>query len=276
MRPYQWVKNSFCFAGVAFGKYYSIFYLSNAAMVFIAFCFASSGVYVLNDIVDAPADRLHPKKKNRPLASGGLSLKFAKALYVFCVIVALSISFKISIWAFYFIFSYIILNILYTFKLKHIVILDVFIISLGFLFRLFSGTTGLGIVNSDWLVLCATMITLLLGFAKRRSELLLCENMQIDPYVRRRVLEDYEPKMLDIFISVTAACSLLSYFLFIIFTNKVNLLTTAFFVTYGIFRYIFKLYKHGGGQDTANDLLDDPHLIITGIIWVVLYIFLNW
>ncbi|HLX55180.1 MAG TPA: decaprenyl-phosphate phosphoribosyltransferase, partial [Aquella sp.] len=177
---------------------------------------------------------------------------------------------------FWLILSYIILNIFYTFKLKHVVILDVFIISLGFLLRLFSGTTGLGIINSDWLILCATMITLLLGFAKRRSELLLCENMQIDPVVRRRVLEDYEPKMLDIFISITAACSLLSYFLFIIFTNKTYLLFTAFFVVYGIFRYIFKLYKHGGGQDTANDLLDDPHLIITGAMWISLYIYLNW
>jgi 4-hydroxybenzoate polyprenyltransferase len=190
--------------------------------------------------------------------------------------VALSLSLQISIWAFGFILSYIVLNVFYTFKLKHVVILDVFIIALGFLLRLFSGTTGLGIINSDWLILCATMITLLLGFAKRRSELLLCENMQIDPSVRRRVLEDYEPKMLDIFISVTAACSLLSYFLFIIFTNKTYLLSTAFFVIYGIFRYIFKLYKHGGGQDTANDLLDDPHLIITGVIWISLYIYLNW
>ncbi|HLX52381.1 MAG TPA: UbiA family prenyltransferase, partial [Aquella sp.] len=95
MRPYQWVKNLFCFAGVAFGKYYSMFYLSHAAIIFIAFCFASSGVYVLNDIVDVESDRLHPKKKNRPLASGALSIRFAQFLYLLCLGVAISLSFKI-------------------------------------------------------------------------------------------------------------------------------------------------------------------------------------
>lgn len=276
MRPYQWIKNLFCFAGVAFGKYFSLFYITQASLLFIAFCFASSAVYIFNDIIDIDVDCNHPKKRNRPLVSGKLSKTFAQYLAFSCLIVAVGVSLLISLPAFIFLIIYIVMNIGYSLKLKHVVIVDVFIISFGFLLRLLSGTIGLDILASEWLILCTLMITLLFGFAKRRSELLLCENNFVELSTIRKVLEDYNPKMLDIFIAITAACSVLSYSLFIILSNKPPILMiTIFFVLYGIFRYIFKLYKHGNGQDTAHDLLDDPHLIITAIAWIAVYLSIN-
>lgn len=273
MRPYQWVKNSFCLAGVAFGQYYTFSYIFQALIVFIAFCFASSCVYIINDIIDIESDKHHPEKKYRPLASGELDLVFAQYLAVGCFLLASFLSIFISLFAFSFVLSYILLNIAYSTCLKNIVVLDVFAISLGFLFRLFAGTIGLNIVSSEWLIVCTLMITLLLGFAKRRSELLLYENTSHHPNTRS-VLKDYTAPMLDVFIASTTAGSLISYSLFILLSSKPQLIYTIFLVLYGIFRYIFKLYRYGKGQDTANDMLDDPHLILTAVIWVSLYLYI--
>lgn len=276
MRPHQWIKCGFCFAGVIFGQYFQLSSIILASIGFIAFSLAASGVYIFNDIFDIKSDQRHPIKRNRPLAAGTVSILQAGILCGGLWFVALIMASQLSQWAICIILLYIITSIFYSLWFKHIAILDVFIISFGFLLRLLLGTSGIGLPVSQWIILCTIMITLFFGFAKRRSELLICENKHLDLSERRKVLDEYEPKMLDIFIAIFAACSLLSYSLFIILSDKPQkLIYTIVFVAYGIMYYIFKLYKHNSGQDTASDL-KDWHLVITLILWLCCYLlFLN-
>ncbi len=275
MRPYQWVKNLFCLAGVVFGLHFAESnLLFSALLTFIVFCLAASSIYVLNDIIDVVADRAHPKKKERPIAAGKISISQAYCFFTLLLCGALGLAAFVSQYLVLIVLIYIIMNMYYSKKGKHIVIFDVFIISIGFLLRVFAGTFCIGISISQWLVLCVMMLTLFLGFSKRRSELLAIEGIpHKERGLQRRVLEKYEPKMLDMFISITAGASILSYALFIVINHfNSNIIYTVIFVIYGIFRYIFLLYAHGGGQDTANELLDDKHLIITIGLWIASYV----
>ena len=180
-----------------------------------------------------------------------------------------------SWWVLLFVISYLAINILYSWRLKHIVILDVFIISAGFMLRILAGTVGLGIAPSAWLLLCGLMVTLFLGFAKRRAELLMLESSDYEnSNLTRRVLDDYSPQMLEQFISVTAACTIIAYGLYTVSPQTVaihgsdNLIYTLPFVVYGIFRYLYLLHRRSKGNDTAKDLAQDPHLLATVMAWV--------
>lgn len=277
LRPHQWLKGAFCFAGVAFGQHYQEHYILSAFIGFLAFSMAASSTYILNDILDVKSDRMHPIKKNRPIANGSISVLRGIILWLFLLVGSFIAAFQLSRWAVCIIMMYICINLLYSFKFKHVAILDVFIISFGFLLRLLIGTSGIGIPVSQWIVLCTIMVTLFFGFAKRRSELLMCEINNLDSFSRRKVLDEYEPKMLDIFVSVFAACSILSYSLFIVLSGKpFKLIYTIVFVAYGIMYYIFKIYKHNSGQDTAKDF-KDKHLIISVLLWLCTYLyFLNF
>ena len=275
IRPYQWIKNLFCLSGVVFGFHFNEPKLLLAAMCsFVTFCLASGSVYVLNDIFDIKLDQANPKKALRPIASGSISKVHAWIFYCVLVLCALSLSLSVGYVLLVITASYILMNVFYSLKGKHIVILDVFIITFGFLLRIFAGTYAININPSEWLVLCVITLTLFLGFAKRRAELLECERQSKVSAIKRQVLEHYEPKMLDIFISITASSSIISYALFVVIGKAIpNIVYTAIFVIYGIFRYIYLLYSHEkGGQDTANDLLDDKHLIVTVCLWLISYI----
>ena len=260
--------------GPLFGHQWSLFTLYQAALAFASFCCIASAVYILNDILDIDADRGHPVKRNRPLASGELSLSFARMLLAVLAAVALGLSLLVSDWVLCFVVAYFVLNLLYSWQLKHVVILDVFIISAGFMLRILTGTVGLGIEPSQWLLLCGLMVTLFLGFAKRRAELLMLETAGANASVTRRVLDDYSPAMLEQFIAVTAACTILSYGLYTVspqtlaLHGNANLIYTLPFVVYGIFRYLFLLHHQSQGSDTAKDLLTDSHLLVTVVGWV--------
>ncbi len=274
MRPYQWVKNSLCFAGVAFGLHFTDYTLViHSILAFFAFCFIASSVYILNDVVDVADDRLHPKKKFRPLASGNVKISSAIITSIVLCVLSLTVAGFVGYKLIVVIIFYAVMNIYYSYYGKHIVILDVFIISFGFLLRLIAGTSAIHIPITGWITLCVIMLTLFLGFAKRRAELLYCEINHVQTTLKRRVLEHYEPRMLDIFLSITAGGAIISYSLFaVIASSHKNIIYTVLFVLYGIFRYIYMLYKIDGGEDTANDLLDDKHLIITLGLWFVSYI----
>lgn len=277
MRPYQWVKNLFCFCGVVFGfHFFEYGLLLKSLLCFLAFCCAASAVYVLNDLLDAESDRKHPKKQNRPIASGMVSISDAKILYALLLVLAVFISLSVNLVVMLIVVTYMLSNVLYSLKTKHIVLLDVFFISFGFLLRIFAGTYGIGIPQSEWLLLCAITLTLFLGFAKRRSEILQFEGDNSNS-VTRLVLQQYEPRMLDILLAVTSATTIMSYALFIVIGKQNhNLIYTIPFVIYGIFRYIYLLYQKSGGQDTANDLLDDTHLIVTVLLWVLSYLLFSY
>lgn len=275
VRPHQYLKNGFVLLGPLFAHQWDLVTLSQALLAFLAFSCMASAVYVLNDIMDIEADRAHPMKCRRPLPSGAISLSTAKRLLAGLVVGSLVLSVLVSGWVALFVTAYLVINIFYSWHLKHVVILDVFLISSGFMLRILAGTVGLGIAPSAWLLLCGLMVTLFLGFAKRRAELLMLETKEgAHNGLTRRVLDDYSPEMLEQFIAVTAACTILSYGLYTVSPQTVaihgsdDLIVTLPFVVYGIFRYLFLLHRRDKGNDTAKDLVQDRHLLVTVAAWV--------
>lgn len=275
LRPHQYIKNAFVFLGAIFAHKWDASTLLQVGLVFTSFCAMASCVYVLNDVVDIQADRRHPKKCNRPIASGAVSITTAWSIFLILAVISFAIAFAISSWVLLFVVTYLILNIAYSWRLKHVVILDVFIISAGFMLRILAGTKGIGIEPSQWLLLCGLMLTLFLGFAKRRAELLMLESAGTpDKASTRRVLDDYSPAMLEQYIAVSAACTVLSYGLYTVSPETVaahgstNLIYTLPFVVYGIFRYLFLLHHRAQGNDTARDLLTDRHMLLTVLAWI--------
>jgi 4-hydroxybenzoate polyprenyltransferase len=276
LRPHQYIKNGFVLLGVVFSHKWDGSTLTLAGLAFVAFCAMASAVYVLNDILDVEADRQHPKKRHRPIASSAVAVSIAWVLFGALVLVSLLVGFSVGQLVPALLCTYLVLNVAYSHRLKHVVILDVFVISAGFMLRILAGTLGLGIAPTHWLLLCGLMLTLFLGFAKRRAELLMLESAgDRSRASTRRVLDDYSPAMLEQYISVTAACTILSYGLYTVnestmaIHGSTNLIYTVPFVVYGIFRYLFLLHHRSQGNDTARDLLTDRHLLLTVLGWIV-------
>jgi 4-hydroxybenzoate polyprenyltransferase len=278
LRPHQWLKNGFVFLGLLFGHAWNDpAKLTLALAAFTAFCLLSSAVYVMNDIIDREQDRRHPQKKLRPLAAGTVTVASAAVLGLVCLAggLVLALGFAGSApWVF---LAYLVLNVGYSYGLKHVVILDVFIIAAGFMLRILAGTLGIGIAPSQWLLLCGLMLTLFLGFAKRRAELNALED---DSAGHRRVLEHYTEPMLDQFIAIAAAGTVIAYALYSVSAETVALhgtralIATVPFVLYGMLRYLWKLHTQGGGGDPAQELLRDPHLLAATAGWLVLVLYL--
>ncbi len=273
MRPHQYLKNGFVLLGIVFSHQWLPGPLIAAMLVFAAFCAMASTVYIMNDLMDIDADRQHPVKCSRPLPSGQVSSRSACTLAVTLFGISLGVAWWVSFGALACVLAYFSLNVLYSRWLKHVVILDVFIISSGFMLRILAGTLGLGIEPSAWLLLCGLMVTLFLGFAKRRAELLMLESAASSSSATRKVLDDYSPALLEQLTAVTAACTLISYGLYTVAPQTVALhgsqalVYTLPFVTYGIFRYLFLLHHKARGSDTARDLMTDMHLLITVAGW---------
>ncbi|NWG31586.1 MAG: decaprenyl-phosphate phosphoribosyltransferase [Rhodocyclaceae bacterium] len=281
LRPHQWVKNGFVLIGLLFGHAWANPLMrAQALTAFVAFCLISSAVYVMNDIVDREADRHHPQKRNRPLASGRVGIGAASALALLCLVAGLGLAFGLfglpasqAPWLFV---AYVLLNVAYSLGLKHVVILDVFIIAAGFMLRLFAGTLGIGLAPSHWLVLCGLMLTLFLGFAKRRAEV---DVPSTDAVPHRRVLDQYSPALLDQFTTLTAGATLITYSLYTVSEETIALhgtpwlITTVPCVLYGLLRYLYRLQRRGGG-DPAREVLSDPHLLGVSALWLLLVIWL--
>ncbi|AUM01053.1 decaprenyl-phosphate phosphoribosyltransferase [Rhodocyclaceae bacterium] len=274
-RPHQWLKNGFVFIGPVFAHRWDAETLGLSALVFVSFCLISSAVYVLNDIFDLHSDRAHPIKRLRPLPSGKISIPAAWMLSVGLALPALALSALTSLWALLFVVLYVLCNIGYSMSWKHVAVLDVFLISLGFMLRILTGTIGLGIAPSSWLLLTGLMVTLFLGFAKRWAEIRMLNNAEHrNPAPTRQVLSHYSPAMIDLYMAVSAACTIMTYSLYAaspetaarLGTNA--LIFTIPLVVYGIFRYIYLLHSKGKGHDAARDLYNDPHLLITFLIWL--------
>lgn len=272
MRPHQWIKNSFVLTGLLFGHaWHNPTLVIQAIFAFVAFCLISSTIYILNDIVDIEQDRHHPTKRNRPLPSGKLKVSMAALFAVFLGAAALTLASFATNTVVIILLIYAVMNIAYSLKLKHVVILDVFIIATGFMLRILAGTLGLGIPPSQWLLLCGLMVTLFLGFSKRRAEII---QLSDDKTAHRKVLEDYSAVLLDKMIVVTASGLIMSYSLYTMNPETIrihgtaNLIYSVPFVIYGVFRYIFLLHHQSLGTDTAKDMLRDPHLLIVLLGWL--------
>ena len=278
LRPKQWVKSLFVFVGLLFGHAWgdadTVWRVMAAAA---GFALVSSCVYILNDFVDRAADRLHPVKRNRPLARGSVSVPVAVILALLIGALGGALSYYASPLVALLLAIYALMNIAYTLGLKRVVILDVFIIAAGFMLRLLAGTSGVGIPPSQWLLLCGLMLTLFLGFVKRRAEL---SHVDAEQSGQRTVLRDYSAALLDPIITITAAGIVMSYSLYTLSADTIAkhgtalLILTVPLVIYGVFRYLFLLHQHRQGEDPASDAVQDPHLVLTLLAWLALTLWL--
>lgn len=271
MRPIQWSKSIFVFAGIFFAEaFYDLNLVWQVCLAAVAFSLVSSSIYIVNDIADRENDKHHPRKKKRPLPSGKVTIPAAVALAAACALIGITIAWSVSTEVTAIIFGYMLLNIAYSFRLKNIVLLDVFCIATGFMLRLLAGTIGVGIPPSHWLLLCGLMMTLFLGFAKRRAEIItLTESKQ----EHRQVLQSYGPILLDEITAVCAGCVIITYSLYTMSPETIalhhteNLIYTIPFVIYALFRYIFLLHHCNGGGNPTRDLLKDRHIVASIAAW---------
>ena len=272
MRPHQWLKNGFVFAGLVFSQSWRDEpTLARVLLAFAAFCCASSMVYILNDWHDRASDALHPTKRRRPLASGAVStpqaLALASALLVGAVLLA-SINHGNRVLL-VLLGIYMTFNLAYSWRLKQVPVVDVSIIAAGFMLRLLAGTLAVGIPPSRWLLLTGMFVALYLGFSKRRAESFHEASAQ------RAVLTHYPPALLDTFIAVTMTATLTTYSLFATsleaqLQHGERLLYTVPVVIFGMLRYTYQVSR-GHGEDVARDLLRDPWILGAGVCWLAIF-----
>ncbi len=271
LRPSQWAKNLFVLAPAVFGSLLlDPASAVRAALAFAAFCLASSSVYLVNDIRDREEDRRHPRKRHRPLAAGTLSVPAAVAAVVVLAGSAAAIAVYLGAGFAAVLAAYLVLNVLYTFWLKHMVILDVMSISLGFVLRVEAGARASGVEVSRWLLLCTIFLALFLAFSKRRHEITLLAGAASG---QRRVLDQYSPAFLDQMINVVTASSVVSYALYSVAPETVqkyktgDLVYTIPMVLYGIFRYLYLMYQQPGDRNPTEAILRDPPFLINMALW---------
>lgn len=272
MRPRQWTKNVLIFAALIFDRQLTPNHIPEILRTlagFVIFCLVSGLVYIINDILDMEADQYHPQKRFRPIASGELPLNLAQGIAIIFVILVFPISYWLSP-AFALVASiYLILNLAYSKWLKHIPLLDVFAIALGFVLRVVAGLTLIKVARfSPWLYMVTTLFSLYLGFGKRRAELAMLAD---DANAHRRVLDGYTIPLLDQFINIASATTIIAYSLYTFSApnlpdNHIMMLTIPF-VIYGVFRYLYLIQvKHSGGAP-EEVLLSDRPLQIAIALW---------
>ncbi|MFA5808828.1 MAG: decaprenyl-phosphate phosphoribosyltransferase [Thermoleophilia bacterium] len=267
MRPKQWTKNLVVFAGLIFSR--NIFTWSMQWKVwatFAAFCAVVGAGYLLNDILDREKDRVHPIKKSRPIASGRLGIGKAGLVAVILVIVTIAAAYFVDPYLPVFLAAYLVLQVAYALVLKHLVIIDVLVISAGFVLRATAGAVVIHVSISPWLLICAMLLALFLALAKRRAELVLLED---EASSHRRNLEHYSIALVDQMTGVTASATLVSYALytFTAFDQSRGMMITIPFVLYGIFRYLYLVHKHLKGGSPEQILLTDKPLLTDILLW---------
>lgn len=269
-RPKQWTKNGFVMAGLVFsGKALSPTSVLDALLAFAAFCLLSSAVYAANDVLDIEEDRKHPLKRLRPIASGDVSIRSALAFSFVLAAVGLAIAFLlvnagVGIAG----LAYIALQAVYTTVLKHTAILDVMSISAGFVIRALAGVAAVASPVSPWLIVCTGLLTLFLGFSKRRHEL---ATLGDGAAIHRRNLRDYSVPMLDEMMNIMLSATIIGYALYT-FTvyrseEEIFMMSSIPFVIYGVFRYMLLVHRNGGGNPDML-LLQDRPLQISLLLWL--------
>jgi len=273
LRPRHWIKNFVVFAGLLFSQnIFNFPLLFKVIFAFLIFCLLSSSVYILNDLTDLEEDRRHPVKSRRPLASGRLKASHAILILIFLIPFLLGISYYLSLSFFFVVLAYFLLQLAYSFSLKHIVILDVFAIAFGFALRVVAGAVIINVEISSWLLICTILLALFLGFSKRRHELVVLEDGAQE---HRKVLTDYSSYLLDQMISVVTASTVVSYALYTMSKETIekfgtrNLIFTVPFVLYGIFRYLYLIHKKEEGGSPESILVTDKPLMVSILLWAI-------
>ncbi len=271
-RPKQWTKNFFVFAAILFSQnIFNMGMFTNVISIFIIFCFLSSSVYLINDVIDVERDKNHPKKKNRPIAAGKLSKGFAVTLAGLLSIACIVISFSFNYYTGVVSLIYLIQATFYSLYFKNIVILDILFIAFGFVLRVIVGGLVISVNISVWLLICIILLSLFLALCKRRHEISL---LSLGAKKHRKILEDYSVELIDQMISIVTASTLVVYSLytFMASSNKLLMLTIPF-VLYGVFRYLYLVYKKDGGGEPEEIVLKDKPLMLNILLWVLTIFF---
>jgi 4-hydroxybenzoate polyprenyltransferase len=273
MRPRQWVKNLFVLSPLLFSQHlFDPLVLAMSLAGFVLFSLTASTIYILNDIIDAKTDRLHPVKCLRPLASGALSPIVAGASVAVLGFAALAASFGVSMRFGMVILTYLVMNVVYSLFLKRAVIIDVMTIAASFVLRIAAGAVIISVPMSEWLLICTSLLALFLGFSKRRHEITVLEE---DAHIHRPVLLEYNTYFLDQMTSLVTASTLICYILYTVSPETVekfgskNLLLTVPFVLYGLFRYLYLVHQRNTGGDPTSELLSDTPLILNIALWAI-------
>lgn len=270
MRPSHWLKNAFVFIPLIYSKeLFDQERLLLSVRAFLAFCLISSTVYILNDIADRRADAEHPQKRRRPIASGRITVP--RAVMLMGIVAALGAILTATLpWqAGVLIGLYLLLNLGYSFGLKHVVLLDIFIIAAGFMLRVLVGGYAIAVPISSWLVVCTLFLSLFLGVAKRRSEI-----NNLERGATRKVLDDYTPELVRTIMIVSVAGSIMSYTLYTMDAHVVEnfgtdkLIYTVPIVMYGMFRYLYLDEKKRTAENPVAVVARDPSLIATALAWI--------
>lgn len=277
-RPWQWSKNGILFAGLIFSRHLlDPGYALRAAAAALVFCLASSAIYAINDVLDLERDRVHPDKRDRPLPAGrltpGAALGFAAALLAVATAVGIWLGpqFLIALGVF------VALNVAYSVRLKHMVILDVMMIALSFVTRAAAGVLALRPLDphieiSPWLFVCTLFLALFLGYGKRRHELNLLDEQAAG---HRTTLGEYSERFLDQLIAIVTSGTLIAYAIYTVAPGTVsrfhspNLVLTIPFVVYGVFRYLYLIQQRGEGGNPSRILYRDLPLLVTILLWLV-------
>lgn len=278
MRPTQWTKNAIVYAALVFdGKLLQPDLFLHTTIVALCFCLVSSSVYLINDLVDIEKDRQHPRKRLRPLPSGRLSPRVAGVAAFVLGVAGIAGALQVNVWVGAVTLAYLLQNLAYSFYLKNHVIVDVMVLSLGFLLRVVAGVLVVQVENfSPWLYVCVTLLSLFLGFGKRRHEITL---LQGEAANHRASLEQYNLSLLDQLIGLVTTSTLVSYTLYTFEAQTAlagdgRMLLTVPFVFYFIARYLYLIHvrKLGGAPDEL--LLEDRPLLINSLLWMVTVVIL--
>ena len=277
MRPKQWIKNLLVFAGFVFtmNEHWRPFsptmwhYLARASGAFALFSLVSSSIYLLNDVLDVERDRQHPTKRYRPIAAGLLAPRTALVAAFIFMIAGLALSAMLSRSFAAIVGGYVVMQLFYVFFLKHVALLDVFILALGFVLRAFAGTMVLGVAISPWLYTVTLLGSLFLALCKRRNELVL---LDAGAGHHRKILQSYTPSLLDSLISIVASSTIMAYSLYTFTSPKLPsnnlMMVTVPLVIFGMFRYVFLAHSKNAGGSPEEVFLTDKPLIITVLLWI--------
>ena len=268
LRPKQWTKNILVFAALLFSvKVATWNMLLQSLAAFFLFCAVSGCVYIMNDYMDREADKKHPEKRFRPIASGqitpGRALLFGLLLLLGTVAGGWYLDFQFA----GLLIIYFLVNIAYSYRLKHVVILDIMIIAFGFVLRAIGGGLAIGVPFTPWFLLCTMLLALFLAISKRRHELYLLNEGKGK---HRRVLEQYSPELLNQLNSIVTTAAIISYSLFTFTSGRtIHLMWTIPIVMYGIFRYLYLIHLKGKGGKPEQVLLEDRHILFTVLLFAV-------
>lgn len=269
MRPKQWYKNLVIFVGIVFSlNLMDMEMWFNIIPAFIIFCMISGSEYIINDVLDVEKDKRHPKKCKRPIACGELKASYAMLFAIVLIITAGWSAYLINMPFLVISIAYFLLILSYSIFLKHLIIVDILVISVGFVIRAVAGCLAINVFISPWLIICAFLLALFLALGKRRHELVLLGD---GAKTHRKNLEHYSTEILDQMIGITSGALIISYSLYTFLADNIYMMLTVPFAIYGLFRYLFMAYTTDIGG-APEDMFKDRGIIICMVLWSVLII----